>query len=61
MTDRILTLAIGSGRSHAEVYEFWSERAAIREHDGNQPRAEAERNALSDVEQWLRETKGQGR
>ena len=61
MVDQLVTLAIGSGRTHAEVYEFWSERAAIREYDAGYPRAEAERLAVEDVEAWLRETKGQGK
>ena len=61
MTDCILTLSIGSGRTPAEVYEYWSERAAHREHSAGYPREEAERLAVGDVEVWLRETKGQGR
>ena len=44
-----------------EAREFYEERAAIRQHDGNQSRAEAERGAVGDVEAWLQETKGQGR
>lgn len=55
MTDRILTLAIGSGRTPAEVYEYWSERAAIRQHSAGYPREEAEQLAVGDVEQWLKE------
>lgn len=55
MTDRILTLSIGSGRTPAEVYEEWENRAAIRQHDGGQSRAEAERGAVEDAEQWLKE------
>ena len=31
------------------LIEQWTERAAIREFEGNQPRAEAERDALDDV------------
>jgi hypothetical protein len=31
------------------VIEQWTERAAIREFEGNQPRALAERDALDDV------------
>ena len=57
MTDRILTLAIGSGRTHAEVYEYWLERAGIREYDAGYPRAEAERLAVLDTEDWLKENR----
>jgi hypothetical protein len=32
------------------VLEYWNERAAIREYDGGQSRADAERDALKDVE-----------
>ena len=61
MTDQLTALAARFNRKPAEVYEYWSERAAIREHDAGYPRAEAERLAVEDVEAWLRETKGQGR
>lgn len=33
----------------ADPLEFWSERAAIREHDGGAPREEADAMALGDV------------
>ena len=38
----------------AEV-EFWSECAAHRQYDAGYPREEAERLAVEDVEQWLKE------
>lgn len=38
--------------------EFWSERAAIRQHSAGYPREEAERLAVGDVEQWLKERAG---
>lgn len=36
-------------RTMADVLEHFTERAAIREHDGGLSRAEAERAALDDV------------
>jgi hypothetical protein len=33
--------------------ELWRERAAIREHEGGQPRPAAERHALEDVREVL--------
>jgi hypothetical protein len=36
------------------LVEQWSERAAIREVDGGQPRADAERDALDDVRLMVR-------
>lgn len=57
MVDQLVTLAIGSGRSHAEVYEYWLERAAHREHSAGYPRAEAERLAVLDTEDWLKENR----
>jgi hypothetical protein len=32
-----------------DVIERWAERAAIREHDGGQPRDDAERDAFDDI------------
>lgn len=32
-----------------EMREFYEERAAIREHDGKQPKAEAERDAWEEA------------
>ena len=61
MTPRLLRLALASGRTEADAVEWFSERAAIREYDGGQSRAEAEREAERECEQWLRETKGQGK
>lgn len=42
-------LAARSSRDPDELIEWWEERAAIREHDGGQPRADAERDAFEDV------------
>lgn len=55
MTDQLTALAARFNRSPAEVYEEWENRAAIRQHDGGQRREEAERGAVEDVEQWLKE------
>ena len=49
MRDRCLELAERTGRDPEDVIEQWSERAAIREVDGGQPRAEAEVDAFDDV------------
>jgi hypothetical protein len=42
-------LARQLGVSTDDVVERWAERAAIREHDGGQPRELAERDAFEDV------------
>jgi hypothetical protein len=52
--DRLAPLARELGRSVDDVSELWSERAAIREHDGGMSRGDAERAAFDDVEQTLR-------
>jgi hypothetical protein len=39
------TLGVDAGA----LVEQWTERAAIREFEGNQPRVDAERDALDDV------------
>ena len=36
-----------------ELAEWWSERAAVREYEGGQSRAEAEQSAFEDVERVL--------
>jgi hypothetical protein len=50
-------LAATTKRDPLDVLEFWLERASIREYDGGQPREYAERDALADVEQWLKGAK----
>lgn len=42
-------IARATKRQLSDVIEHFTERAAIREHDGGMPRAEAERAALDDV------------
>jgi hypothetical protein len=49
MRDQCLELARRIGRDPDDVVECWSERAAIREVDGGQRRADAERDAFEDV------------
>jgi hypothetical protein len=44
-----LELARRTGRDPDAVVEDWLERAAIREFEGGQPRADAERDALADL------------
>jgi hypothetical protein len=44
-----LELARTLGLDGDLLVEEWSERAAIREFEGGQPRADAERDALDDV------------
>ena len=53
MRDRCLELADRTGRDPDELVEWWSERAAIREIDGGQPRAEAELDAFDDLRNTL--------
>ena len=48
-----LTDLAGRARRASDVIDFYEERAAIREFDGEMPRAEAEAAALRDVEQAL--------
>ena len=47
--DAVVALAKRVRREQVEIIEAWEERAAIREYDGNQWRAAAEADALSDV------------
>lgn len=49
MRDQCLELARLTGRDADELVEWWAERAAIREVDGGQPRADAERDAFEDI------------
>lgn len=46
-------LARRVGVAADDVVERWAERAAIREHDGHQPRELAERDAFADVSDEL--------
>lgn len=47
--DKLSLLAKRSGRTLEDVTELWTERAAIREHDGRMRRADADREALVDT------------
>jgi hypothetical protein len=44
-----IELADRLGVSSESVLEMWAERAAIREYEGGQPRADAEASAVEDV------------
>jgi hypothetical protein len=48
-----IELAERAGVDPEELLEYWSERAAIRELDGGQPRDDAERGALEDVRELI--------
>lgn len=50
---KLEALAELHGLNPLHVLEWFLERAAIREYDGNVSRAEAERGAMADVEEWL--------
>lgn len=47
--ERLALIAKRSSRTVDDVTELWSERAAIREHEGGKRRREAEQLALDDV------------
>ena len=47
--DQVIELARQLDRDRDELVEWWSERAAIREIDGGQPRADAERDAFDEL------------
>ncbi len=49
----IIELAERAGVEVADVIEYWEERAAIREIDGGQERAAAERDAVDDIRELL--------
>ncbi len=49
----VIELAEKAGLDAADVLEYWEERAAIREIDGEQDRAAAERGALEDVRELI--------
>ena len=49
-----IELARSAGRSPDEIIEWWTERAAIREFEGGEPREAAERAALDELRQALR-------
>ena len=53
MRDQVLELARRIGRDPDEIVELWSERAAIREVDGGQSRAMAEREAFDEIRATL--------
>ena len=52
-TEQIAELACRTRRSAGDVEEQWSERAAMREFCGGQPRYRAEADALVDVRRML--------
>jgi hypothetical protein len=49
----VIELAEQVGVDAADVVEYWEERAAIREIEGGQERAQAERGALDDIRELL--------
>jgi hypothetical protein len=51
--DQCLELARQTGRDGEDLVEWWAERAAIREIDGGQPRAEAELDALEELRAYV--------
>jgi hypothetical protein len=51
--DAVIELAEQAGADVADVLEYWTERAAIREIDGEQDRAAAEQGALDDIRELL--------
>jgi hypothetical protein len=53
MRTAVIDLAREAGVDPDELYEWWSERAAIREIDGEQSREDAERGALEDMREML--------
>lgn len=52
-TRKLRELATASGRTIADVTEYWSERAAILEYDAHLTREQAEAEALVQVQAWL--------
>lgn len=56
-TAKIFELAKRSGRELDDVFELWSERAAMREFAGGMARAEAEQAAFDDVVRMLNATR----
>jgi hypothetical protein len=46
----IAAIARASGRDVVELLDLWDERAAIRQYDGGQSRADAEAGAVTDIE-----------
>jgi hypothetical protein len=51
--ERCRDLAARAGHDADELVEWWAERAAIREVDGNQPRGDAERDAYAELAEAL--------
>ena len=49
----VIELAEKAGLDVADVVEYWEERAAIRELDGEQDRVAAERGALEDIRELI--------
>jgi len=49
----VVELAEQAGVDVADVVEYWEERAAVREIDGGQDRAVAERGALEDIRELM--------
>lgn len=48
--ERLRRIAVDRRRTIDDVLEYFNERAAIREYDGGQLRADAERDAVTDCE-----------
>jgi len=55
METQVRELARQLGRDGDELVEWWAERAAIREVDGGQLRADAEREAFDELRSSLAE------
>jgi hypothetical protein len=53
VTNEIEAMAALVGVSPAVLFEFYAERAAIREFDGGYSRADAERLAIADTEKLI--------
>lgn len=51
--EQVRLLGEQAGVDIDEVVELWSERAAVREYDGGQSRADAERDAVGDVRRLI--------
>lgn len=49
----VIELAERAGVDVEDVLEYWAERAAIREIDGGQDRAQAEQGAIEDIRELL--------
>lgn len=53
ISTQIENIAKQYGVALLEVFEFFLERASIREYEAGMPREDAERAAVGDVREWL--------